>query len=179
MANRVWPLISGGSEPLDPDGMPEVAEPLRWLLERAGDGEGLRLTQGGALNRALVREAAERYPSWWEADIFGPPHREADLGALEELHELCRRAKLLRLRRGKLLLTPAGRSCLADSTALADAAARGLIGEGFHSAVAEPVLATLLLHGDAESVSLAAAAHPIVVEHGWSHGAALRSPLRA
>lgn len=51
-------------------------EPALWLLEQGNDGIGL--TQTGALNRALVREVAERWPSWWEADLFGPPHREDD-----------------------------------------------------------------------------------------------------
>ncbi len=54
-----------------------ATEPARWLLE-AGTG-GIDLTQTHALARAVVREAAERWPHWWHAELFGPPHREADL----------------------------------------------------------------------------------------------------
>ena len=52
-----------------------AVEPLLWLLGRLVD--GVRLTQTGALPRALVREAVERYPDWWDAELLGSPHREA------------------------------------------------------------------------------------------------------
>ena len=170
MANRVWPLIAAGAEPIRSAQATEVAAPLRWLLETARERDGLKLTKGGALSRALVREAVDRYPSWWESEIFGPPHREADVHPLEELHDLARLGKLLRKSRERLVLAPAGRACLDDSATLIDAAARGLLGEGFDAAVAEVVLATLLLRDEVDSATLAADAHPIVVEAGWSHG---------
>jgi hypothetical protein len=59
-------------------------EPLLWLLARLAD--GVKLTQTGALPRALVREAVERYPDWWDSEMFGPPHREAEVYPLEVLH---------------------------------------------------------------------------------------------
>lgn len=170
MAERVWPLIAGRDEPFDPGQASGVAAPLRWLLESAREQDGLKLTKGGNLGRALVREAAERYPSWWEADIFGPPHREADVGPLEELDGLARRTNLLRKRREKLLLAPAGRACLADPATLADAAARALLGEDFDAALAEVALASLLLRGEADTATLVADAHPILVEAGWTQG---------
>ena len=64
-----------------PDRMPSrkeaeaAVEPLLWLLGRLVD--GVRLTQTGALPRALVREGVERYPDWWDAELLGSPHREA------------------------------------------------------------------------------------------------------
>ncbi|MGP0035099.1 MAG: hypothetical protein ACLP4R_11080 [Solirubrobacteraceae bacterium] len=48
--------------------------PARWLLETASDG-GIPLTQTYALARVVVREAAERWPGWWNAELFGVPHR--------------------------------------------------------------------------------------------------------
>ena len=62
----------------------------------------------------------------------------------------------------------AGRACFDDPTALAEVAARELIGANFSAAIAEPVLASLLLRDEADPVELTAEAHPIVVEQGWS-----------
>src|SRR5439155_19801702 len=79
----------------------EATEPARWLLA-SGEG-GIGLTQTGALARSVVRDAAERWPSWWNAELFGPPHREADVAVLQALHEGLRRVRLLR-RRGRQLM---------------------------------------------------------------------------
>lgn len=91
---------------IDPDGARSALEPTRWLLEQGNDGIGL--TQTGALNRALVREVAERWPSWWEADLFGPPRR----GLLYSLRGARRRAdprrRSGRLRRDARRAGPAG-----------------------------------------------------------------------
>jgi hypothetical protein len=74
--------------------------PARWLLQAASDG-GVQLTQTYALARAVVREATQRWPEWWDADFFGPPHREADVAVLEALHEGLRRLRLVRHRGDK------------------------------------------------------------------------------
>lgn len=169
MATKVWARVeAAAAEPLSEERAAEVAEPLRWLLSTALERDGLKLTATGALSRALVREVAERFPTWWEAELFGPPYREADLSVLQELHDLARRAKLLRPRRERLLITPAGRTCLADPAGFGDIAARELLGEDFGAALAEPMLASFLRHGEADAERLAAEAHPIVVEAGWS-----------
>jgi hypothetical protein len=68
--------------------------PALWLLAQAGD--GISLTQTGALNRALVREVAERWPGWWDPELFGAPDREDDLALLCELHGLLRGLRLVR-----------------------------------------------------------------------------------
>lgn len=91
-------------------------EPLLWLLGRLAD--GVELTQTGALPRALVREAVERYPDWWDSDLFGPPHREAEIYPLEVLHTLVDELKLARPRRAVLKLGPRGRALHADASAL-------------------------------------------------------------
>lgn len=91
-------------------------EPLLWLLDTLAD--GVKLTQTGALPRALVREAVERYPDWWDTDLFGPPHREAEIDPLEVLHTLVDELKLARPRRGILKLSPRGRALHADPSAL-------------------------------------------------------------
>jgi hypothetical protein len=61
------------------------------------------------LARAVVREAAQRWPGWWHAELFGPPHREADLRVLAALREGLLRSKLMRRRGLKLYATPLGR----------------------------------------------------------------------
>lgn len=93
-----------------------AVEPLLWLLGRLAD--GVKLTQTGALPRVLVREAVERYPDWWDDDLFGPPHREADVYPLEVLHTFVDELELARRRRGVLKLGPRGRALRADPVGL-------------------------------------------------------------
>lgn len=93
-----------------------AVEPLLWLLGRLAD--GVKLTQTGALPRVLVREAVERYPDWWDEDLLGPPHREADVYPLGVLHTLVDELGLARPRRGILKLGPRGRALRADSVGL-------------------------------------------------------------
>jgi hypothetical protein len=90
---------------------------VRWLLDSAGDG-GVPLTQTNALARFVVREAAERWPDWWNAELFGPPHREMDMALLEALREGLLRMRLVRRRGRKLLATARGRKLAADPIAL-------------------------------------------------------------
>ncbi len=91
--------------------------PARWLLEMAS-ADGVPLTQTNALARAIVREIAERWPDWWNAELFGPPHREMDMPLLEELREGLKRCRLVRRRGRMLLITPRGRKLAADPVAL-------------------------------------------------------------
>lgn len=93
--------------------------PLLWLLDRGRD--GLPLTQTGALGQMIVREAAARFPGWWDSALFGAPYREAELALLEALHALARRARLLRRRGRRLLLTARARAALREPEALLEA----------------------------------------------------------
>lgn len=125
--------VSGEPPAIDPDGARSALEPTLWLLEQGNDGIGL--TQTGALNRALVREVAERWPSWWEADLFGPPHREDDVTPLWELHQLLRELRLLRRKGRSVLTTKRGRELAGDPPALLEALATELLrGENFYAA---------------------------------------------
>ena len=91
--------------------------PARWLLEMAS-ADGVPLTQTNALARSIVREIAERWPDWWNAELFGPPHREWDMPLLGALHEGLKRRRLVRRRARKLLITARGRKLAADPIAL-------------------------------------------------------------
>jgi hypothetical protein len=101
---------------------------VRWLLESAV--RGLGLTKTHALQRATVREAAARWPHWWNHELFGPPHREADLPVLEATHGGLRQLRLVRRRRETLHTTARGRQLLADSDALLEALHEDLGGGG-------------------------------------------------
>ena len=101
-----------------PEGLAAAATaPARWLLETASDG-GVPLTQTFALARVVVREAAERWHGWWNAELFGVPHREADMALLGELREGLLRKRLVRRRGSKLLATAKGRKLVSDPIAL-------------------------------------------------------------
>lgn len=86
--------------------------PLLWLLAQLAG--GIRLTQTGALPRALVRAAVERYPAWWDTETVGPPYQEAEIYPLCVLHDLVDELKLARRQRGSLLLTPRARALRTD-----------------------------------------------------------------
>lgn len=143
--------------------------PLLWLLGR-GSQDGLPLTQTGALAQQVVREAAVRFPDWWNSKLFGPPHREAELPLLEELHALLRRAGLLRKRGRRLLLTKRARSARDDPDALLEALALHLIGgDPFEREVAELASAVLLCERELDRDALSQAVHEAVAG-AWRGG---------
>lgn len=135
--------------------------PLLWLLDQGPD--GLPLTQTGALGQGVVREAAARFPGWWDAELFGAPQREAELALLEGLHALARRARLLRRRGRRLLPTRRARAALEDPDALLDAVAPHVIdGDPFEREVAELASAVLVDERRVERAALAAIIHGAV-----------------
>ncbi len=81
----------------------EVPATVRALLEVISD--GVQLTPGGRLPRALVRRLQERYPDWHP--LGRPASSEEDLPPLATLHDLLRGVGLLRLSKGVLVATRA------------------------------------------------------------------------
>ena len=147
--------------------MRDATVPARWLLDAAASG-GIALTQTYALARAVVREAAERWPQWWDAELFGPPHREADVPVLEALHEGLRRLRLVR-RRGRTLHASArGRALAADPAGLLDALASDLGGgDAFTEMLAESVIDTLAARTSVEHDELVVPALYAARRGGW------------
>lgn len=143
-----------------------ATEPARWLLG-AGT-EGVPLTQKHALARAVVREAAIRWPDWWRAELFGEPHREADVRVVGELREGLMRLGLMR-RRGRTLRTsPRGRELVADPHALLRALSGDLGGgDPFEREVADAVTGLLAAAGSANDDHLTRAALTRVARAGW------------
>ena len=80
-----------------------VPASVRLLLDLVG--EGVSLTPGGRLPRAIVRQVQERYPSWHLGDR--PASLEENLPPLAVLHDLLRHVGLFRLRKGDLSRTRA------------------------------------------------------------------------
>lgn len=147
----------------------EALGPTLFLLGCARDGIGL--TQTGALSRAFVREIVDRWPDWWDSELFGPPYREADVARLDELHALMRSMRLVRRERSRLVATKRGRDLGDEPPALlAELATALLEGEGFAAACAE-LAAALVLDGAAvDAHALATTAYPALVAEGWSSG---------
>lgn len=165
-------LVAADAPSVEPEAGRAALAPALWLLERAQD--GVALTQTGALNRALVREAVERWPAWWHADLFGPPNREDEVTPLHELHGLLRRLRLVRRTGRRIVVTARGRRLHADPAALLEALVRELLaGESFRAACAELAVA-LMLDGVAADYGdgLAERIQPAIVAEGWqSEGA--------
>jgi hypothetical protein len=122
-------------------------EPLLWLLGLLAD--GVKLTQTGALPRSLVRATVDRYPDWWDTELFGPPYREAEVYPLEVLHTLVDELKLARPRRGVLKLSPRGRALRTDPSELLSTIASTIASVGA-SAEFDLVLAELVTSSERE-----------------------------
>lgn len=167
IVKRVATTIAAEPPSIAPDTARAALAPALWLLERAN--AGIALTQTGALNRALVREVAERWPNWWHAELFGLPNREDDLALLCELDQLLRHLRLVRRMGRSIVTTARGRKLLADPPALLETLASELLtGESFGAACAE-LAAALMLDGAVADYSdgLAQQIHPAIVAEGW------------
>jgi hypothetical protein len=159
--------------PREPTGAPSPAigapEPSTWLLDAALG--GIALTQTGALNRALVRAAVERFPDWQSVELHGPPPREDDVYSLCEVHKLARRLRLLRRGGRKLFLTRQGERLRLDPAALFHACASRLIAaEGFEAAAQELAAAVLVSAGPVDRHVLESVVHAAIVAGGWNAG---------
>jgi hypothetical protein len=143
----------------------EATAVVRWLLEAGLDGLGLTKTH--ALRRAVVREAAERWPQWWRHELFGPPHRESDLPVLVEVHAALRRLRLMRRRRETLLTTARGRELLADPEALVKLLHDDLGGDGFDGDAWLLIEEVLQQHGPLESDRLTEIVGRLLAVEGW------------
>jgi hypothetical protein len=157
-------------ESREPESVAVAAGPARWLLEMASQ-EGVPLTQTHALARALVREATERWPDWWDTDRFGPAYREAELAPLALLHEGLRRLRLVRRRGGRMLTTNRGKALAKDETALLRVLAADLGGgDPFGETMACLVVKTLALDGESIHDQLSEVAWQTVARGGWHDG---------
>src|SRR5439155_4690743 len=94
-----------------PATVPDGAAPLRWLMDRVGD--GLMLTQAGYLPTAVVTEAKRLWYGDWVLPGFAT-RSESDLPPLLILREFAQTTKLLTKRARRLTASKTGRAALAD-----------------------------------------------------------------
>jgi hypothetical protein len=92
----------------------DVVEPYHWFLRRVGD--GLRLTAAGHLPPAVVSEIMRSLG--WDADWIGAGNREDLTVPVSDLHASARRLGLVRVHRGVLLQSVAGRRLTEDPAGL-------------------------------------------------------------
>jgi hypothetical protein len=134
-----------------------VPGPVRLLLGLLADGS--KLTPGGRLPRALVRQVQERYPSW--SGSARPASLEEDLAPLAALHDLLRHVDILRLHKGVLRPTKAATNDVELIRRL-----RSWFGpdDGFVSVLAGDTVAGLVAHGPCRPETLAARLLPLLGE---------------
>lgn len=125
-----------------------VPAPVRLMLDLAAG--GVKLTPGGRLPRAVVRQVQERYPDWYP--LGRPASVEEDLLPLAALHDLLRELGLLRMRKGVLGPTRAA----GDDTEVIRRL-RSWFGpaDGFTSILASDTLAVLAAEGPSRLQDLA------------------------
>jgi hypothetical protein len=136
-----------------------VPASVRLVLGLAAD--GVKLTPGGRLPRAIVRQVQESYPGWQLTER--PASLEDDLLPLAALHELLPHIGLLRLRNGVLGPTRAA----ADDTEVIRRL-RSWFGpnDSFISVLAGECLASLVVDGICRPEELAVRLLPRL-GHGW------------
>lgn len=128
---------------------------VRLVLDLAA--EGVRLTPGGRLPRAFVRQVQAARPDWAWSER--PAHVEEDLIPLCALHEGLRRVGLLRLRNGRLAPTRAVGDPIQTVRRL-----RTWFGpvHGFNHLLATDAVALLAATGPALPEDLAARLFPLI-----------------
>lgn len=132
-----------------------VPATVRLLLGLVAD--GVTLTPGGRLPRAMVRQVQQDRPSWHLADR--PASLEDDLPPLAVLHELLRGVGLLRLHKGVLRPTRAAGDDIEAIRRL-----RSWFGpdDGFTSILASDAVARLVADGPDRPAGLAARLYPLL-----------------
>src|SRR5690606_21924236 len=134
-----------------PDG--ERLEPLRWLLARAAEPDGLTLTRRHELPRDVVVEAARRFG--WSASGSGP-RSESDVPVLTVLRRIaCERMGALHRTGRRLTITDEGRSLLQDAARRWEAATTALLppADGEHDLAVSAREAALMVLADGAPVT--------------------------
>ena len=143
------------------DAVGAVPESVRLVLDLLAD--GVKLTPGGRLPRAVVRAVQQQRPGW--NPMGRPASIEEDLLPLAVLHDLLRHVRLVRLANGVLRPTKAAADELETVRRL-----RSWFDEGaFHTMAAERAVALVAARGALKVTEIAAEVHPLM-GHGWSRG---------
>jgi len=143
------------------DAVGAVPGSVRLLLDLLA--EGVRLTPGGRLPRAVARAVQEQRPGWYP--LGRPASIEEDLLPLAMLHDLVRHVRLLRLANGVLRPTKAAKDEIETVRRL-----RSWFTPGeFTTMVAERAVALVAARGPMKVADIAAEVLPML-GHGWQRG---------
>lgn len=124
-------------------------------------GDGVRLTPGGRLPRAVVRAVQLQRPGW--CPLGRPASIEEDLLPLAVLHDLLRHVRLVRLAGGVLRPTKAA----ADELETVRRLRSWFDPQEFSTMVTERAVALVAARGPLHVAEIAGEVHPLL-GHGWS-----------
>lgn len=141
------------------DAVGAVPGSVRLLLGLLAD--GVRLTPGGRLPRAVVRAVQAQRPSW--SPLGRPASIEEDLLPLAVLHDLLRHVRLVRLTGGVLRPTKAA----ADELETVRRLRSRFDPQEFSTMVTERAVALVVARGPLQVAEIAGEVHPLL-GHGWS-----------
>lgn len=137
----------------------EVPASVRLVLDLAQG--GVKLTPGGRLPRAFVRQVQQHRPLWYP--LGRPASVEEDLPPLAALHDLLRHVGLLRLSKG--ILSPT-RAAADDLQVVRRLRSWFEPDDGFGAVLDGVTVAVLATTGPQRAEGLAARIHPLL-GHGW------------
>lgn len=103
------PLADGMLEALTEQQMTDALAPLTWFVERAADGDGIKLAPSGRLGRKFVQDGDDRFGFSNLARIKRTAQNEDDVPALVQLRMLTRALGFTRTRKGHLVATASGK----------------------------------------------------------------------
>ncbi len=161
VGNRLRPFDRAATDQRVRRVVGEVPESVRLLLDLTAD--GVKLTPGGRLPRAVVRDMQQHRPHWHP--LGRPAAIEDDLQPLLTLHDLLRGVGLLRLRHGVLAPTRAANGDLAVVRRLRSAFDPNTFG----TEITELTIGVLAARGPLPLARLAAHVHQLL-GYGWQRG---------
>ncbi|HEX7323264.1 MAG TPA: plasmid pRiA4b ORF-3 family protein [Mycobacterium sp.] len=158
VGNRLRPFDRAATDQRVREVVGEVPESVRLLLALVAD--GVKLTRGGRLPRAVVRAMQEHRPHWHP--LGRPAATEDDLWPLMVLHHLLRRAGVLRPRHGVIAPTRAA----ADDLAVVRRIRSTFEPNTFPTEITELTIGVLAAHGPLPLIELATHVYPLL-GRGW------------
>lgn len=161
VGDRLQPFDQDATTRRVRDAVGAVPGSVRILLDLLAD--GVKLTAGGRLPRAVVRAVQEERPGWHPLGRLASI--EEDLLPLAVLHDLLRHVRLVRLSGGVLRPTKAA----ADEHETVRRLRSWFDAGEFQTMTAERAVALVAARGPLQVSEIAAEVRPLL-GHGWSRG---------
>lgn len=161
VGDRLRPFDQDSTAQRVRDAVGAVPGSVRLLLDLLAD--GVRLTPGVRLPRALVRAVQEQRSGWYP--LGRPASIEEDLLPLAALHDILRRVRLLRLTNGVLRPTKAA----ADDMETVRRLRYCFAPHDFSTLISERAVAMVAARGPMHIAQIAAEVLPMI-GHGWQRG---------